>query len=259
MCRNGPGHSQLEREAVLAQKEQLDDNLFFLTLETADPLPHVEPGQFVMLRTSPALDPLLGRPFAICGLHQSSLELLVAVAGRGTRLLAGLPPGERLSLRGPLGNGFPVQTGRKIHCLAGTTGIAPFLLTGLFEQGFDIHLGLPGIKWKPLADWASGKIPGLHLYSDDGKIGITGNPLMCIDKLDPESDVIWGCGPTGMLKALDRECRKSGIRAWVSLETRMACGIGGCHGCVVRTTGGPRKTCTDGPVFEAREVCWDDI
>ena len=257
MCRNEPGQSVLEREAVLAHKETLGGNLFALTLETVDQTPCFEPGQFVMLRTSPALDPLLGRPFAVCGRHSHRLELLIAVTGRGTRLLAQLPPGERLSLRGPLGKGFPVLPGKNIHCLAGTTGIAPFLLARPLEPKIKIHLGLPGIEWKALAKWASGKIPGLQLYSEDGNIGTRGNPLLCIDHLDPESDVIWACGPTGMLKAVSIECDKRGIQAWVRLKTRMACGIGGCHGCVVRTTGGLRTTCTDGPVFQSREVCWN--
>lgn len=258
MCGNGPWDSLLEREVTLTEKKELAKNLFVLSFESQDPFPRIQPGQFVMLRTSLGMDPLLGRPFAVCGTGESRLELLVAVAGRGTRLLCSLPERERLFLRGPLGKGFPPQPGKRVYCLAGTTGIAPFLLARQQTPKIHVHLGIPGRGWGGLATWAAERIPGLCVYSEDSSVGIGGTPLACIDQLEPLNDVVWACGPTGMLKAVQTACERRKIPCWISLETRMACGIGGCHGCVVRTVAGLRKTCTDGPVFDSREVLWND-
>ena len=258
MCSSDSREAHLEREVVLSKREEISKNLFVLTFETRDPFPRIQPGQFVMLRTSPGLDPLLGRPFAISGVEANRLELLVAVVGRGTRILSSFPPGELLRMRGPLGNGFPLQPGKRVHCLAGTTGIAPFVLAKTEIPGIEVYLGIPGSHWEGLASWASEKIPNLHLYSEDASVGFAGTPLSCIGSLEATVDVVWACGPMGMLKAVHHECERHAIRSWVSLETRMACGIGGCHGCVVQTVNGLRKTSTDGPVFDSREVLWNE-
>ncbi len=257
MCTSGPDPTGLDQDVVLASRFSLGEKLFILTLETREMFSRVQPGQFVLLRTAAGLDPLLGRPFAICGQEGNRIEIIVAVAGRGTRLLADSALGVRLSLRGPLGNGFPESTKSRTHCLAGAVGIAPFLLARQQNGESEIHLGVPGQDWEPLVNWVSERIHGLHVYSEDGKLGNRGNPLLCLDGLDPRSDVVWACGPTGMLKAVSAVCGKRQIAAWVSLETRMACGMGGCHGCVVQTVDGPKKTCTDGPVFHSQEVLWN--
>lgn len=252
-----PGRSSLDQDVVIASRVRLGENLFVLLLETGEIMPRVHPGQFVLLRTAAGFDPLLGRPFAICGQVENRIEILFAVAGRGTRLLADSAPGVRFSLRGPLGNGFPESPRRRVHCLAGAVGIAPFLLAGQDNESTEIHLGVPAWNWKPFVDWVSERIHGIHVYSEDGKLGKRGNPLLCIEGLDPNREEVWACGPTGMLKAVSVECGKRLIPAWVSLEKRMACGMGGCHGCVVQTVNGLRKTCTDGPVFPSQEVLWN--
>lgn len=257
MCMNEPDPKRLDREVALSRSVQIGEKLFFLTFDTRGLFPCVKPGQFVMLRIAQGFDPLLGRPFAVSGQEENRIELLVALAGRGTNILADLPVGIRLSVRGPLGNGFPLSPQGHVHCLAGAVGIAPFLLAGQGNSEIDVHLGVPGKDWAPLVDWASERIPGLHVYSEDAKLGNPGNPLRCLEGLDPLNEEVWACGPTGMLKAVSQECARRHIPAWVSLETRMACGMGGCHGCVVQTRNGPRKTCTDGPVFGSGEVLWD--
>jgi dihydroorotate dehydrogenase electron transfer subunit len=257
MCLDGISPRTLDHEVILSDSLKLGEKFFVLSLESEKPFPEATPGQFVMLRAAQGLDPLLGRPFAICGQERNRIEVVAAVSGRGTRIMAGLPAGVRLSLRGPLGNGFPVFPGLRIHCLAGGMGIAPFLLPCTAREEFEVHLGVPGQEWKPLVDWASRKIPGLHVYSEDGSLGTRGTPLLSLGKMDPLCEAVWACGPTGMLKAISEECGERNIRSWVSLEKRMACGMGGCHGCVIQTRNGPRKTCSEGPVFEGKEVIWN--
>lgn len=248
----------IEQDVFVADKTDIGEKLFLLSLEMRQEAYLPQPGQFVMLRATQGLDPLLGRPFAICGFEGDRLDILVATVGRGTRLLRDLRPGTRLSMRGPLGNPFPDRLEGKIYCLAGSVGIAPFLLSHPSNARVEIHLGVPGEEWAPLADWAKGKTDRLTVYSEDGKFGIQGNPLLCLEGVDRRTDVVWACGPNGMLKAMSRECGRLGIETYVSLETRMACGVGGCHGCTVRTVGGLKKNCTDGPVFRAEEVLWDE-
>jgi dihydroorotate dehydrogenase electron transfer subunit len=258
MCAGKSANALVDQKARVLKKLFLTENLMSMTLELESPFRGVQAGQFVMLRTAPGFDPLLGRPFAFCGSTDNVVEILVAITGRGTKLLSSLPAGENLSIRGPLGNGFPVSSVKKVICLAGGVGIAPFLPLGGGSQDFEFHLGVPGQRWKPLVEWVSRKVGNLTVYSDDGSIGLHGTPLLRLEKTDPLSESVWACGPNAMMKAVGTECVSRGIAAWISLETRMACGMGGCHGCVVKTVNGPLRACVDGPVFSVREVLWHD-
>jgi dihydroorotate dehydrogenase electron transfer subunit len=116
-------------------------------------------------------------------------------------------------------------------------------------------IGLPGRKWEGFYDYYHTKFNKIHFVSEDGSLGREGNPVTC---LDTEKDEFWMCGPVAMLKAINEKL-KPAAKLLVSLEARMGCGFGGCLGCVVPTTAGPRRVCVEGPVFDGREIKWHDL
>lgn len=242
----------------------LDGKTGFLTLRCSE-TPSPEPGQFVMIRSGSGQDPFLSRPLAVAGAKEGAISLLYRVVGRGTALLASKVAGERVTVRGPIGKGF--FTARKgaplpdeVLLVGGGVGIAPLLFAvrrlGALCAG--VTLGVAGEGWEGLAAWGQAAYPALDLYSQDGSLGKTGLALSGLPDSLPEGQEIWACGPEGMLRALVMRYPQSLDHLWMAFESRMACGMGGCLGCVIPTPSGNRRVCSDGPVFSASEVLWND-
>jgi dihydroorotate dehydrogenase electron transfer subunit len=125
------------------------------------------------------------------------------------------------------------------------------------------HLGVPDSSWRPFVDMLSHRFEArgqtLRVFSEDGGLGEKGNALSGLpEKLSP-SDRVWGCGTNGMMKALASKYKDQLSQLFVSLDAKMACGYGGCLGCVVDTVHGKKRSCADGPVFRGDEVIWDAI
>ena len=259
-------------------------------------LPRIEPGQFIMLRISHQVDPLLRRPFGVYKIlgqgargKGQGVEIVYKVVGKGTRLMTVLRPGDTVDLLGPLGNGFPNplsspfdkggQRGLNIIMVAGGIGIAPFYLLAKSYQ-------LSAISSKLLFG-GRGKddLPGLEdfqkmdstmdISTEDGSIGKKGlvTDLLKKELLKKGNHIVYACGPKGMLKEVAGIAEKADVPCYVSLDNAMACGIGACLGCAVKIrsqesevrsqkskTFGPYKmVCSDGPVFDAREIAWKEI
>lgn len=230
-------------------------------IETKDTIPEILPGQFFMVRLSGALDPLLGRPFASISASENSVDFLFRKVGKGTDLLASLPPGVAVDLRGPCGNGFPAPSGRRLIMVAGSLGIAPFLNVAIrpddnLEKQY--ILGIPGKGWEEFTQWCSERVSGLQVVSDDGTLGEQGTSVDKALSVFKPGDEVWACGPFPMLKNLGIVLSAGCEKLFVSLEKRMACGMGGCLGCSIGTRSGIVRTCIDGPVFEWEEILWDE-
>ena len=230
------------------------------------------PGQFVMVRFPEQVDPLLPRPFSIHRLIKQAganigLELLYQVVGKGTRELALRQPGDELSLTGPLGRGFAVPANAAhIKIAAGGIGVAPriFLLDYLNEQMHDpadVEVFLGGRSNRDLLcldDFSSFGVP-VHLTTDDGSSGdqcLVTDPLeIAVAKNRP--DIIFACGPMGMLACVAGIAARHGVVCQVSIEAMMACGVGACLGCAVAGRKSPDKylhACLNGPVFDTRDL-----
>lgn len=143
----------------------------------------------------------------------------------------------------------------------GAVGAAPLLfalerLGGRTERAV---MGVAGRGWEDFASWLMDVFPALELYSDDGTLGIQGTVLSGLPEELPGNTEIWACGPEGMLRALAGRFPADGERIRVALEARMACGMGGCLGCVIPTRSGQKRVCVDGPVFAASEVLWNEF
>ena len=228
------------------------------------------PGHFVMLRVSANLDPLLARPFGISSvISKKSIELYYRVAGRGTTLLTTVKPGQMLDLLGPLGNGFPVPDKAATPLLvAGGSGFPPLLYFAarygkqarLFVGSRDKDCLPPAAVMKDLRS----RTKAVHYATEDGSRGTCGFVTDTLAGYLARSSrggtpVIYACGPHAMLASVSRLAAEHSIPCYVSMEERMACGLGVCMGCSVSMkAGGYKRVCKEGPVFDAKDIMWSD-
>ncbi|MFH1826086.1 MAG: dihydroorotate dehydrogenase electron transfer subunit, partial [bacterium] len=224
-----------------------------------------QPGQFVNIRCSEDYDPLLRRPF---GVHKTSkenktFEVLFEVVGKGTELLSKHQVGQELDVLGPLGNGFQIDKNKKVAILVGGgMGIAPLLELGIREQRIGnriIVLIGAKTKHKVLCEKEFKDLGTEVIVTTDdgsyGKKGFVSDVLLELLK-SPKETTIYACGPKPMLQTVAKIAEQKNVSCQVSMEARMACGIGTCLGCVIQTKNGYKKVCDDGPVFEAKEILW---
>jgi dihydroorotate dehydrogenase electron transfer subunit len=248
----------------------------------------IVPGQFVMMRLPGRNDPLLGRPLALYDVvddasgRPQGLDIVYLVIGRMTSRLAQLVPDDELEVWGPLGNGFPPQPAEHLVMVAGGIGQTPMLALGREHLGRR-HYGDPPRSVEPCrvslcygarsADYLAGvedfEQAGItvRLATEDGSRGHHGRVTELIEPLVRESTGscrIVCCGPERMMEATAAEARRLGVPCQVSLETPMACGIGICFSCVVKVRNEDgqgwdyRRTCVEGPVFDAEQVVFND-
>lgn len=200
-------------------------------------------GQFFMVRGWDNY-PLLSRPLSVYDQDEHGVKFLYKVAGEGTRMLSRMRAGEEVALLGPLGNGFPTAQGRTA-LIGGGIGIAPLFYAARHLEQADLYLGYSAEVYEE----QQFRSLGHRVEIDLGGI--------VLDRVDfDDYDTIFVCGPEPMLRAAQMKSAMSSGRAsvYVSLENRMACGIGACLVCSVGCENGRKKACTDGPVFRAEEV-----
>ena len=229
-------------------------------------------GQFVMVSVK-SDSRLLRRPISICEADRQAhtLRLVYRIAGYGTKELSGAREGETYDILGPLGNGFPLekaQDKKNIVLIAGGIGAPPLLSlvralknTGISRDNITAVLGYRGMKEGLFLNEEFSKEASVILSSDDGSIGVRGTVMDALKERDIKADIIYSCGPLPMLKAVKDFAEEKGIPAYISLEEKMACGMGVCLGCMVKTRSidahshvNNARICTEGPVFEASEV-----
>ncbi len=219
------------------------------------------PGQFVEVRCTTGVDPLLRRPLGIHRITKRGIEVLYEVVGKGTELLSAQRAGRELDIIGPLGNGFDIAAPRPAILIAGGIGVAP--LIALAEELGSAHVIIGARTKSHVLCESEFKHLGciVSVATEDGSKGRKGLATDALNGLLTKSGsqykAIYACGPTGMLKAVARIAASHHIRCQVSLEERMACGVGVCLGCPVKVRPGEYKmVCKDGPVFDAQEIAW---
>ena len=227
--------------------------LLKVILPSASPLPL--PGQFYMLHAERS-NFLLPRPISVYHSEKKSdgdieISFLILLKGQGTRELCDLQLKDKINLLGPCGNRFEEPAGKKICIIGGGIGVAP--VAGFAES-------LPERSYDFFASFKSGsygldyiKPANLTITSDDGSVGVHGmlSAAFTADTIRQRGyEVIYACGPTPMLAYIQGVCRDAGVKCFLSMEARMACGAGVCLGCVIDTTKGKLRCCKDGPVFD---------
>lgn len=234
----------------------------FIAREMAE---NARPGQFLMIRRAgPALDPLLPRPMSIHDVESDLLKVLIDPVGKGTRNLADAAVGDHFNVLGPLGNGFDLDGSGPALLAGGGIGAAPLmpLARELMARGREVTC-LLGFRSRGQAIAAElFRDVDVHVSTEDGTVGRQGlvSELLsgCIADLGPAAREaeLFACGPDAMLKVVTATARECGVKAQISVDTHMACGVGACQGCVVETTRGYRRACSEGPVFDAADLKW---
>lgn len=253
-----------EMMEIVSQRE-IAASIFKLSLKGELVKEMKEPGQFVHLKAGEGTDPLLRRPISISGISRREQEftMIYRADGKGTALLSQKRPGDRIDVLGPLGSGFSpyeADAGETALLIGGGIGVPPLyeLSKQLTEKGVRaVHI--LGFQTKEAVFYEAefSRFGRTIVTTADGTYGKKGFVTDVLGAYTEEASVIYACGPTMMLRALESFC--SGKKLFVSLEERMGCGIGACFACVCRTAGdtegfGYKKVCTDGPVFRAGEV-----
>lgn len=269
--------SVLERVAQVVKNEQLGPRLHLLALAAPDIAAAVAPGQFVHLLVPDKADHVLRRPFSVydCDTCAGTLSLLYQEVGALSSYLQRVGAGRTLSLMGPIGRGWSAparaRTGQVSRALVvgGGVGAAPlYLLTKqLVAAGahVDVVLGAQSaaaLVCKSAYEALLGR--EVQCATDDGSYGTHGFcTLLSHERLARGScedgapyDYVAVCGPTPLMRIVCEQAADAEVPCELSLERRMACGIGACLSCVVDTTSGKKRSCVDGPVFDAREVLW---
>ena len=254
-----------ETVTVVSQK-QIGTGIYDLTIQTKEIAAAAKAGQFVSVYSNDA-SKLLPRPISLCGIDRKAgtLRLVYRVTGEhtGTEEFSRLQAGDTMKIMGPLGNGFTVEKGRKAFRIGGGIGVPPMLQLAKemkdAGENFQIVMGYRDAGTFLLDEF---KEQGeSFVATEDGSVGTKGNVLDAIRENHLDADVIYACGPTPMLRALKAYAEEQNMTCYVSMEERMACGIGACLACVCNSTEKDahsnvknKRICKEGPVFNAKEV-----
>lgn len=272
---------KFEEIAVVVDQSSLGNGIYDLTLKTDKIAKAAKAGQFVSVYSNDK-SKLLPRPISLCGINRDddTIRLVYRVTGEGTGTeeFSKLVRGDKVRILGPLGNGFTVQQGKKAFLIGGGIGVPPML-----QLAKDINAGIvqtPGGEKNPgqsarvdmnivmgyrdentfLLDEFKEQAASF-VATEDGSVGTKGNVIDAIKENALEADVIYACGPMPMLRALKAYATEHDMDCFVSMEERMACGIGACLACVCNTKDkdahsnvNNKRICKEGPVFDAKEV-----
>lgn len=245
--------------AEVAVQKPIAAGIYDMTLKVGEMAKEARPGQFVSVYSNDG-SKLLPRPISICGIdaEKGELRIVYRIAGEGTKEFSGYVPGTKVEVMGPLGNGYTIKD-KKAIVIGGGIGIPPML--ELSKQLNCEKAMVLGYRDETFLKEEFEALGDVYVSSDLGTAGIKGTVLDAIKEYGVEGDIIYACGPMPMLRAIKAYAEEKGIEAQISLEERMACGVGACLGCVCKSKEKDEHThvhnkriCKDGPVFDAREV-----
>ena len=284
------------QKSKVISNRNIKSNYFEIIIEAPEIAKSAQPGQFVNIKVSDGIEPLLRRPLSIHrigkwqmanGKWQHGIKILYEVIGKGTEILSKKKEGEYLEVIGPLGNGFRFDRGLStVDCrpilIAGGMGTAPLVFLAEEIKKSQSHkvtkspiLVLLGAKTKDsILCEEEFKNLGceVKIATDDGSRGFKGYVsdllIKTLSTIDYRLSTIYACGPKLLLKEISRITQEHAIPAQLSLESHMACGIRACMGCVIKVTRSPgvhqvtrnfeyKRVCKEGPVFEANQILWE--
>ncbi len=216
-----------------------------------------KPGQFYMLQVGKTYDPLLKRPFCIFKREGNVIQFVYRIRGKGTRLLSNCKKGDIIQAIGPLGNSYPAPK-KDFIAVAGGIGIASlFPLLERFKNKAFLFYGARTKNELVMINKAKSLAKKIFTTTDDGSIGQKGLITDVLnDFLENRTMPVYAGGPMPMLQKVSDIVAGRGIECYASLEEHMACGVGACLGCVVKTVSGYKRVCKEGPVFPIEEIVW---
>lgn len=250
---------------VLSQRS-LGNDIYDLVLQTKDIARAAKAGQFVSVYSNDK-SKLLPRPISLCGIdrEKGTLRLVYRVTGQGTGTeeFSRLKEGDTVKLLGPLGNGFTVESGKKAFLIGGGIGVPPMLQLAkemkAAGENLQVVMGYRNADTFLLDEFEA--VAETFVATEDGSLGTKGNVIDAIKNEKLNADVIYACGPIPMLRALKNYAEENSMVCYISMEERMACGIGACLACVCKSRDkdahsnvNNKRICKEGPVFNAKEV-----
>lgn len=251
---------KVKAQAVVMSMEQLSDDIYSLWIKEQTIAAEAKAGQFISFFSKDG-SKLLPRPISICEIDKANgaLRVVFRVVGFGTKEFSQLKEGETVDVMGPLGNGYTLE-GKKAILIGGGIGIPPMLeLAKSLSIEKSIVLGYRTNDLFLKNDFET--YGDVYVSTEDGTAGTKGNVIDAIREHNIDADIIFACGPTPMLKGVKAYAYEHGIKAQLSLEEKMACGIGACLACVCKSKEkdhhsnvNNKRVCKDGPVFYADEI-----
>ncbi|MBR2240902.1 MAG: dihydroorotate dehydrogenase electron transfer subunit [Clostridia bacterium] len=263
----------IHRCVKLVNKEKLKDDIYKFSVESEEICKLANPGQFLEIKVLKGIEPLLRRPISIYNVDRDKnwIEFIFQVKGKGTKILSEVEVGQEIDVVGPIGNGiFEIKKYNNAAIIGGGIGVFPLYelakqLKIAESDNINTYLGFRSKEFVTNEDEFSKVSSKLIITTDDGSYKEKG---FAINKLKEDiekqalegnqTDIIFACGPLPMLKAVQQLAIEKNIPCQLSLEERMACGLGVCLGCAVKLAGSDelkyKHVCKDGPVFWANEV-----
>ena len=255
--------AKVKMTSTILQQECIGTDIYSLWLDAPKIASQAKPGQFISVYSNDS-GRVLPRPISICEIdrEKGALRIVYRIAGNGTKEFSGMKAGETLDILGPLGNGFPMDVikGKRVFMMGGGIGVPPMVQTAK-EAKAEVTV-IAGYRNSEIFLKEELEQNGtLVIATEDGSVGTKGNVMDAIRENHLEADVIFACGPTPMLRAIKTYAEENGILCYISMEEKMACGVGACLACVCKSKDVDhhshvhnKRICKDGPVFLSTEV-----
>jgi dihydroorotate dehydrogenase electron transfer subunit len=248
--------------ANVQEKIQINPGILYITINAPEIAANARPGQFIMIDCGE--NTILRRPISIHRVaDKNKIALLIRISGTGTQNLAGIKPGDRLNLAGPMGNGFTLsENAEQVLLISGGMGIAPLVFLAENAKSLNKKVTLLAGSRDSSQLYPERLIPtGMELVTatEDGSKGAKGLVTDFLPELLNNYDQVFACGPVNMYRTIDNilDSMNYSKDLQVSLEVRMGCGFGICYGCTIETTQGLKQVCKDGPVFNIKQINWE--
>ena len=254
-----------KENAVVISQKMIAEGIFSMWLRT-EAAETAKPGQFISMYTNDGTK-LLPRPISICEINKAegALRVVYRVTGEntGTKQFSEAKAGDIIPVIGPLGNGFPLEKaeGKKAFLMGGGIGVPPILELSKQLKNCEKQIVMGYRDENTFLKNQFEENGSVYISTEDGSVGTKGNVMDAIRENGLSADIIYACGPTPMLRAIKNYAEENGIECYISLEERMACGIGACLACVCKskekdhhTNVNNKRICKDGPVFLSTEV-----
>ena len=255
--------AKVKIKSTVAEQKKLAEGIYSMWLQAEEIAVQAKPGQFISVYSNDK-SRVLPRPISICEIdrEQGKLRIVYRVVGKGTEEFSKALAGDTFEILGPLGNGFPLEEakGKRVLMVGGGIGVPPMLQTAKEAEAEAVIVS--GYRNSDLFLKEELENAGsLYIATEDGSVGTKGNVLDAIRENGIQADVMFACGPTPMLRALKQYAEEKNMPCWISMEEKMACGIGACLACVCQSKDVDahshvhnKRICKDGPVFLSTEV-----
>lgn len=255
--------AKVKIKSTVAEQKKLAEGIYSMWLQAEEIAVQAKPGQFISVYSNDK-SRVLPRPISICEIdrEQGKLRIVYRVVGKGTEEFSKASSGDTFEILGPLGNGFPLEEakGKRVLMVGGGIGVPPMLQTAKEAEAEAVIVS--GYRNSDLFLKEELENAGsLYIATEDGSVGTKGNVLDAIRENGIQADVMFACGPTPMLRALKQYAEEKNMPCWISMEEKMACGIGACLACVCQSKDVDahshvhnKRICKDGPVFLSTEV-----